>query len=479
MPSSAVLPASIEQLIAARQTSGWRSSPMISQLSASAAQANSSDRIYTMLLRDRAEFTALRGDDVCANDENRSVRRGPLWGVPVAVKDNIDMRGMPTSCGSRLLARPAALRDAEIVRELERQGAVILGKTNLDEAALGASGRNDHFGRCVNPLGSDRLSGGSSAGSAAAVARGHALLAVGTDTLGSVRIPAALCGIVGFKPTHGAIPARGVVPLYPAFDTVGLMAGSLRDIELAADALRIGVSTRTSIGENTRIRIGANTGPSIGPQAGAVTGARRGTSGGAAAPHLPRVMLLAESALEQVDAGVAADYRRCCDVLRRSGKLSLREFDDLDWVAVANAALWEVSSDFAARIGFQTPGFAGRRGTLGAELGRLLERASSLPPSTLDAGRNLLQDALQRIAAGLAEADALFTPTLSTSAIASQAALPKALTAFVVPANLAGLPAISWPHAPAEGGTTSLQLIGRAGDDRRLIELALFMENLL
>jgi Asp-tRNA(Asn)/Glu-tRNA(Gln) amidotransferase A subunit family amidase len=366
-----------------------------------------------------------------------------MFGVPVAVKDNIDIGGVPTSSGSRALARPAAARDAAVVQQLERLGAVVLGKTNLDEAALGASGRNDHFGRCINPRGADLLSGGSSGGSAAAVANRQVLLAVGTDTLGSARIPAALCGIVGFKPSHGAISTQGVVPLYPAFDTVGLMAGSLRDMELATVALGIGARPSRPI------------------------------------PAIPRVMLLEPSALAEIDAGVAADYRRCCDLLRRSTMLSLGEFPPLDFVALSRAALWEISSDFAARIGYQAPGFAAQRDRLGQELRRLLERASTLPAARLDAGRASLRGARQRIMSALADFDALLTPTCSAAAIDATADLPRALSAFVVPANVAGLPAICWPQRLPGGATTSLQLIGHAGGDRALIELAGGIQKLL
>jgi Asp-tRNA(Asn)/Glu-tRNA(Gln) amidotransferase A subunit family amidase len=221
------------------------------------------------------------------------------------------------------------------------------------------------------------------------------------------------------------------------------MAGSLRDIELASVALGIGAGSTRPI------------------------------------PAVPRVMLLEPSALEEIDAGVAADYRHCCDLLRRSTNLRLGEFPPLDFVALSRAALWEISSDFAARIGYQAPEFAARRDRLGQELGRLLERASTLPPAKLDAGRANLRDARRRITSALADFDALLTPTCSSAAIGATADLPRALSAFVVPANLAGLPAICWPQALAGGATTSLQLIGHAGCDRQLIELAGGIQNLL
>jgi Asp-tRNA(Asn)/Glu-tRNA(Gln) amidotransferase A subunit family amidase len=196
-------------------------------------------------------------------------------------------------------------------------------------------------------------------------------------------------------------------------------------------------------------------------------------------PAIPRVMLLDPSALAEIDAGVAADYRRCCDLLRRSPTLMLGELPALDFVALSRAALWEISSDFAARIGYRTPEFAAQREGLGLELRRLLERASTLPAAKLDAGRAILRGTRLRIMSALADFDALLTPTCSAAAIDASADLPRALSAFVAPANVAGLPAICWPQALAGGAITSLQLIGHAGCDRQLIELAGAIQKLL
>jgi aspartyl-tRNA(Asn)/glutamyl-tRNA(Gln) amidotransferase subunit A len=436
MRSSEDLPESIDALTAAWTDSTRRPSTLFAQLSQAASNCNSRNRIYTEILADRSRMQALRLEGGREQDAHDERVQAPLFGVPVAIKDNIDMAGVPTSCGSRAFARPAAARDAAIVHQLERLGAIVLGKTNLDEAALGASGRNDHFGRCTNPRGADLLSGGSSSGSAAAVASRQVLLAIGTDTLGSARIPAALCGIVGFKPSPGAISTEGVAPLYPPFDTVGLMAGSLRDMEIATVALGIGARPTRPI------------------------------------PAIPRVLLLGSSALAEIDADVATDYRRCCDLLRGAASLRLGEFPPLNFVALSRAALWEIASNFAARIGYRAPEFAARRGRLGQELSRLLERVSTLPTAKLDRGRTKLNDARQRIISAMADVDALLTPTCSSAAVDAAGELPRALSAFVVPANVAGLPAICWPQTLPGGATTSLQLIGHAGCDRQLIELA-------
>ena len=400
------------------------------RLLSNAIGRNPTDRIYTCLLEEQALAQAGRLDRQLAGAVSGAPC--PLLGVPVAVKDNIDLRGVTTSCGSVALARPPAAEDSAIAARLRQAGAILIGKTHLDEAALGASGRNEHFGRCVNPRDRRMLTGGSSSGSAAAVAAGHALLGVGTDTLGSVRIPAALCGIVGFKPTHDGLPMRGVAPLYPRFDTLGLLAGSLADVALAAAAL-------------------------LDPAP--------------AAPARGRLLLLGAEALTAADGPVAQAYRRCVAALGGTPALRLREFPAVDFAEVSRAALWEVAGDFAARLKTGATPLA-NPGRLGAELRRLLERAASLPASRLQAGRAILIDAAHRMRRGLDDADAILTPTCPVEAVDARDDLPRSIAAFVAPANIAGLPAVSWPQAIAGGRPVNLQLIGRAGEDLRLLALA-------
>jgi aspartyl-tRNA(Asn)/glutamyl-tRNA(Gln) amidotransferase subunit A len=149
-------------------------------------------------------------------------------GLIVAVKDNIDVRGMPTTAGGRHLPRAPRTKDAESVRRLRLGGCVILGKTGLYEYALGGTSENPHHGDVLNPRAPGRDAGGSSSGSAAAVAAGICDAALGTDTLGSVRLPAAFCGIVGYKPPRAAISRRGVFPNSPTLDAVGVLAKDVR-----------------------------------------------------------------------------------------------------------------------------------------------------------------------------------------------------------------------------------------------------------
>ena len=163
--------------------------------------------------------------------------QGPLHGIPVALKDLIDVAGCVTTAGSAVFADHVASADAEVVRRLKAGGAVILGKTNLHEFAYGGSGMISHFGVVRNPVNPQHITGGSSSGSAAAVAAGFCFAALGTDTAGSIRLPAAYCGVVGLKPTFGRVSVEGVVPLAWSYDHVGPIARTVEDAEIVLRAL--------------------------------------------------------------------------------------------------------------------------------------------------------------------------------------------------------------------------------------------------
>ena len=165
-----------------------------------------------------------------ADDERASgIDRGPLHGLPICLKDLIDVRGQVTTAGSRVLRDRVADADAPLVTRLREAGAIVIGRTNLHEFALGTTSEDSAFGPVRNPFDADRVAGGSSGGSAAAVATGMGLASIGTDTGGSIRIPAAACGIVGLKPTFGEVPTDGVIPLSPSFDHVGPLTVDVED----------------------------------------------------------------------------------------------------------------------------------------------------------------------------------------------------------------------------------------------------------
>ena len=188
---------------------------------------------FIRVMADEAKRDAETADRELASGRDR----GPLHGVPIAVKDIIDVRGVPTTAASRVREGHIAAANAPVITRLRDAGAVIIGKTNLDEFAFGTTSEHSAFGAIRHPLDTSRSPGGSSGGSAVAVATGMALAALGTDTGGSIRIPAAACGIVGLKPTLGEISTDGIVPLAKTFDHVGPFTRTLGDARLLHQAL--------------------------------------------------------------------------------------------------------------------------------------------------------------------------------------------------------------------------------------------------
>jgi aspartyl-tRNA(Asn)/glutamyl-tRNA(Gln) amidotransferase subunit A len=190
------------------------------------AEANPRLNAFITVTEGAAQARAAVLDDELA----RGVDHGPLHGIPIAHKDNIFTRGVRTTGGSRIFADFVPDYDATIVSQLNDAGANVMGKTGLHEFAYGITSNNPHFGAIRNPWDLERVPGGSSGGSAAAVAAGLVPLATGTDTGGSIRIPASFCGVVGLKPTYERVSRRGVMPLGLTLDHAGLLAGSVRDV---------------------------------------------------------------------------------------------------------------------------------------------------------------------------------------------------------------------------------------------------------
>jgi aspartyl-tRNA(Asn)/glutamyl-tRNA(Gln) amidotransferase subunit A len=177
-------------------------------------------------------------DAAAAADKKKAAgQHSALLGVPVVLKDNIAVRGMPMTCGSKMLHNFMPPYDAAVTTKLKSAGAVILGKSNMDEFSLGTSGETSFYGAAKNPLDATRTAGGSSGGSAAAVAAGQCFGALGTDTGGSVRLPASFCGLVGLKPTPGSISLEGIMPMASALDTVGIFAKTVADSALILSAI--------------------------------------------------------------------------------------------------------------------------------------------------------------------------------------------------------------------------------------------------
>ena len=198
------------------------------------ATHDASLRAFTTVLADTARVDAGRADREIAAGRYR----GPLHGVPVSIKDLIDTGGVPTTAASRVTGTAPARSDAPVVDRLRDAGAILIGKCNLHEFAFGTTGEDSSYGQTLHPRDPTRSPGGSSGGSAVSVATGMAFATLGTDTGGSIRIPAAACGLVGLKPTFGEVSCNGVIPLAPSLDHVGPLTRCVQDARLVYRTIR-------------------------------------------------------------------------------------------------------------------------------------------------------------------------------------------------------------------------------------------------
>jgi aspartyl-tRNA(Asn)/glutamyl-tRNA(Gln) amidotransferase subunit A len=207
-------------------------------------------------------FITVTGDSALARAQEldqelaQGIDRGTLHGIPIAHKDLMWIKGVRTTSGSKIFADFVPDQDAPVVEKLAEAGTVMVGKAGLHELAYGITSDNPHFGTIRNPRNPDRSPGGSSGGSAVAVATGMAFIATGTDTGGSIRVPASFCGVVGLKPTYGLVDRRGVQPLGLSLDHVGPLARTVEDVRVALDALSDGARLKTAPGSISEIRVG-------------------------------------------------------------------------------------------------------------------------------------------------------------------------------------------------------------------------------
>jgi aspartyl-tRNA(Asn)/glutamyl-tRNA(Gln) amidotransferase subunit A len=358
----------------------------------------------------------------------------PLEGLPIAVKANLAVRGLPTHAGIAALAGRVAPTDADAVAALRGAGAVILGLTNMHEAALGATTDNLHFGRTMNPHREGHTPGGSSGGSGAAVAAGLAAAALGTDTLGSIRIPAAWCGITGLKPSNGLVPTGGLVSLVPRLDCVGPMARSAGDCALLLQAMA------------------------------------------APAPARPllRVARLEFQSGPELDHGVAAALRLSASLLEGLGHEVSERQVRIDHPKVRLASFLEAARGagdlFAGALAAHPQGFSP---AFHAAVGY----AGSSSPATIAEGARAMEATANELQAVLQMADVLLLPTTPQAAFPFESEPPQTLADFTAPANLAGLPALSLPAGWTESGLpVGIQLIGRAGEDLSVLALGAQLE---
>jgi aspartyl-tRNA(Asn)/glutamyl-tRNA(Gln) amidotransferase subunit A len=397
----------------------------------------------------------------------------PLAGVPVAVKDILDIEGVPTTCASRVLDGYRPPFTATAVERLEAAGAVVLGKTNMDEFAMGSSTENSAYHPTRNPWDTTRVPGGSSGGSAAAVAAGLACLALGTDTGGSVRQPAALCGVVGLKPTYGRVSRYGVVAFASSLDQVGPFARTVEDVALIASVIAghdpLDATSAALPAPDFREAL-----------RGGAAGLRVGVPWG----------FLAEGVAPEV----TASFRQALADLETAGARTLEVALPHVPHAIATyyiVATAEASSNLArydgVRYGFRAEGARDLRSLYGETrdrgLGREVKRRIMLGTFVLSSGyydayylrAQKVRTLIRRDFETAFEAcDVVALPTTPTPAFrfGEKTADPLQMylaDVFTVPANLAGLPGLSLPCGLAGGLPVGFQLLGRPFDEATLL----------
>jgi Asp-tRNA(Asn)/Glu-tRNA(Gln) amidotransferase A subunit family amidase len=375
----------------------------------------------------------------------------PLAGVPVAIKDALLVRDYPFTCGTKLIEPKNSTRDADAVARLRNAGAVVIGTTNLDELGYAATGLYGPFGAIINPAAPHRVPGGSSGGSAAAVAAGLAPVALGTDTGGALRIPASCCGIVGLKPTQGAISNDGFMLRSPTLDSIGPMTKTVADCALVFEVLA---------------------GRAIGSTLGANPGAQKTF----------RFAKPTNFFFEDLEAPVEKAMSAAIERLKAAGcTVSDTQIPDIE---LSPAAHFMTVGPEAAEVHW---GLLVEKGQeLGEDLRARLEAGQFVLAMDYIKAQRIRQRLRDNVVESLNGFDVLLTPTLlvvppeiagSNVAVAAKASglLGRLTGAF----NTTGLPAITIPCGAAPDGTPiGLQLAGRAGDERTVMRAAYFCEQL-
>lgn len=418
------------------------------------AALNRETHAFITVTADAAEAQAEAADRALESGDDR----GPMHGIPVSLKDLIDTAGIRTTAASRVFEDRVPTEDAYVVERLRAAGAVLIGKTNLHELAFGVTNVNPHFGAARNPWDRERMSGGSSGGSAVSVALSMALGSLGSDTGGSIRIPSALCGTVGLKPTYGRVSVRGVIPLSPSLDHVGPIARSVDDAAHLLEAVA---------GHDPADPFSADAPAGRYSQQleGGVAGMRLG---------VPR-----DAFFDRLEPDVASAVETAVDALGGMGadrvEVAVPDPDGYESIfkAIATAEVFERHED-RLRSG---PGMYGddvrERIAAGKELRAVdyvrAQRERRVLAAAVDA-------VLRSVDLLVLPALPITAPTIDQTAIewdgGSETVL-HALTRMTRLANLTGLPAMSVPCGFSDTGLPiGLQMIGRRFDESTLLRAA-------
>ena len=420
---------------------------LVEESLAAIAEHGARTNAFILVDEDGARAAARAVDE----ERRRGIDKGPLHGMPISIKDLIDIAGQPTTAASNVRAGHVAHRDATVVKRLREAGAVLIGKTNLHEFALGTTSEESAFGAVHNPRDLSRSAGGSSGGSAAAVSLGMGVASVGSDTGGSIRIPAAACGVVGLKPSLGEVPTDGVVPLCATFDHVGPIARSVQDAAslwavLAATELR-----RIEAPSRSTVTLGA----------------------------------LGGYFMTLLDGDVRSTFAAAMTRLRESGiRVEPRTVEGTESIvdtyiniSLAEAAHWHAATLDTRATDYQPP------------VRQRLERGRAISAVSYLRARDDREVLTRGVDAALSGCSALVLPTLPIVAPVLGAAevtmdngesltVRAAMLRLTQLFNMTGHPAISLP-IPTTGLPIGLQLVGRRDKTAELLAVAMACERAL
>ena len=468
------IPSTVSELVKLVQKGEIKAQEILEVSLQTIAESDGEINSFNLVLHEQALEDAKKVDASIA----KGGFSGRLAGIPIAIKDNICTRGISTTCSSKILANWKPPYDASVITKLKSEGAIIVGKTNMDEFAMGSSTETSFFGPTKNPWDKERVPGGSSGGSAAAVAAGMVPLAIGSDTGGSIRQPASLCGVVGIKPTYGLVSRYGLVAFASSLDQIGPFASCVDDAALLLDVLAFhDEKDSTSLGRDRY-------------QSGNVNIDVSSLKVGIISNFLPNA---AESCHQAVTdaARVLANF---------GAKVDEVDIKELDYAIAAYyiIAPAEASSNLArfdgVRYGLRVDGadveemnIKTRTEGFGVEV----KRRIMLGTYALSAGyydayylqaqkiRTLVKDAFNK---AYGKYDLLLSPTSPTVAfpLGSKVADPLSMylsDLYTIPTNLAGHPAISVPYGIGEDDMpVGLQLLGPALSEPLLIKVAKMLE---
>ncbi|NMP30130.1 amidase [Thalassotalea sp. M1531] len=380
-----------------------------------------------------------------------SSSNGPLAGVSITVKDNIDVLGMPTTAGLETRRHFQPQQNAFVIEKFKLAGANISGKLNMHEGALGASNHNSHYGDCFNPYDFDLTSGGSSGGSGAAVASCMSPLALGTDTMGSVRIPASYCGVFGYKPSRGAVSNRGSVTCSRVMDNIGPLARSARDLTLAANIM-LGFDPHSAESQPMHF-----------------------------SKHFPAsARLLVPENLKElgVDQSIVEDFEKGLKVFEQMGfEINTFSFDDFgasaeqgyDFGAARRAGLIICEADM--RVEHELD-WQKNNAAFSPYLNSLLSYIDSKSPMDVMKAERVLEEAVVTARKLFSFGHYLLMPTTPQRAFSMSARVPPNQADLTSFANQAGLCAVSMPMKTERELPAGMQLVGPQGSDFQLLQLA-------